>query len=61
MLQCHIIFIHFSDDGHLACLHVPAIVNTATVHVSFEIMVFSEYLPRSKFAESYVNSVFSFF
>ena len=50
--------------GHLGCFHVLAIVNSATVnigvHVSFWIIVFSGYMPRSGIAGSYGNSVFSF-
>ena len=41
------IFIRSSVDGHLGCVHVLAIVNSAAVntrvHVSFLIMVFSRY------------------
>ena len=40
------------------------IVNTAAmnigVHVSFQIIVLSEYMPRSGIAESYSNSIFRF-
>ena len=45
------ILMYFSTDGHLGCFHVLAIVNSATmsnaVHASFQIMLFSEYMPRS--------------
>ena len=51
-------------DGHLGCFHVLAIGNSAAmdtgVHVSFWIMVFSGYMPRSAIAGSYGSSVFSF-
>ena len=60
----HIFFIHSSVDGHLGCFHVLAIVNSAAVnigtHVSFRIMVFSRYMPRSGIAGSYGSSIFSF-
>ena len=60
----HIFFIHFSVDGHLGCFHVLAIVNSAAVntgvHVSFQIMVFPGYMPRSGTAGSYGSSIFSF-
>ena len=60
----HMFFIHSSVDGHLGCLHVLAIVNRAAVnigvHVSFQIMVFSRYMPRSGIAGSYGNSIFGF-
>ena len=60
----HIFFIHFSVDGHLGCFNVLAIVNSAAVnigvYVSFWIMVFSRYMPRSGIAGSYGSSIFSF-
>ena len=60
----HIFFIHSSVDGHLGCFHVLAIVNSAAmntgVHVSFQIMVFSRYMPRNGIAGSCGSSIFSF-
>ena len=60
----HIFFIHSSVDGHLGCFHVLAIVNSAAmnirVQVSFWIMVFSGYMPRSGIAGSYGSSSFTF-
>ena len=60
----HISFIHSSVNGHLGWFHVLAIVNRAAmnivVHVSFRIMVFSGYMPRSGIAGSYGSSIFSF-
>ena len=59
-----IVFMHSSVSGHSGCFHVFAIVNSAAmnigVHVSFQIMVFSRYMPRSGIAGSYGNSIFSF-
>ena len=58
------IFIHPFVDGHLGCFHVLAIVNSAAmnmqVHVSFWIMVFSGYMPRSGIYGSYGIFIFSF-
>ena len=60
----HIFFIHSSVDGHLGCFHVLAIVNSAAMnigmHVSFQIIVFCRYMPRSGIAGSYSSSIFSF-
>ena len=60
----HIFFIHLCVDGHLGCFHDLAIVNTAAVnigvHVSFQITVFSGYMPRSGIAGSYGSSILSF-
>ena len=56
----HIFFIHSSVKGHLGCFHVLAIVNSAVinteVHVSFETMIFSRYMPRNGSAGSYGSS-----
>ena len=55
---------HSSVNEHLGCFHVLAIVNSAAmnigVHVSFQAMFFSGYMPRSGIAGSYGNSIFSF-
>ena len=60
----HIFFSHSFVHGHLGCFHVLAIVNSAAmntgVHVSFPIIVLSEYMPRSGTAGSYGSSIFSF-
>ena len=60
----HISFIHSSVSEHLACFHVLAIVNSVAisigVHISFQIMVFSRYIPRSGLAWSRGNPLFSF-
>ena len=60
----HNFFIHSSVEGHLGCFHVLAIVNSATmnngVHVSFSILVFSGYMPRSGIAGSYGGLIPSF-
>ena len=60
----HIFFIHSSVDGHLGCFHVLAITNSAAMnigmHESFQIMVFSRYMPRSGIAGSYGSSISSF-
>ena len=61
----HIFFIYSSVNGHLGCFHVLVIVNSAAMntgmHVSFRIMFFSRYMPRSGIAGSYGNRFFQFF
>ena len=58
----HIFFTHSSVDGYLGYFHVLVIVSSAAVntgvHVSFQ--MFSGYMPRSRIAGSYGNSIFSF-
>ena len=48
----HDFFIHLSVNGHVGCFHVFVIVNSAAVntgvHVSFKIVVFSEYMLLEK-------------
>ena len=60
----HVFFINCSVDGHLGCFHVLAFVNSAAmstgVHVAFQIMVFSGYMPSSGVAGSYGSSTFTF-
>ena len=60
----NIFFIHSSDDVHLGCFHVLAILSSAAVntgvHVSFQIMVFSSYMPRSRIAGSFGSSILVF-
>ena len=49
-------------DGHLGCVYVLTIVNSATmnigVHISFQIRVFSGYMPQSGNAGSYIVALF---
>ena len=57
-------FLHSSVNGHLDCIHVLAIINSAArnigVDVSFRIVVFSGYKPRSGIAGSYGSFTSSF-
>ena len=58
------LFIHSSVNKHLGCFHILAIVNGAAMnveeHVSFWITISSGYMPKSRIAISYGNSVLSF-
>ena len=60
----HIFFIRSFVGEHLSCFQVLAVVNAAAmnirVNVSFQIMVFSRYIPRSGIAGSHGNSIFNF-
>ena len=57
----HSFFIHSSDDGHLGCFHVLAIIYSASVntgvHVSFSVMVSSGYRPIGGIAGSYCRFI----
>ena len=56
--------IHSSISGHLGCFYVLAIIHSASmnsgVHVSFSVMVFLGYMPRSGIVVSYGSFVPSF-
>ena len=58
------IFIKSSADGHLVCFHDLVILNSVALsigmHISFRIMVFSGYMPRSGIAGSYGSSSLRF-
>ena len=60
----HDFFIHSFVDGHLGCLHVLTIVNSAAmnnwIHVSFSILVSSGYRPLSGISGSYGGFIPSF-
>ena len=60
MYMYQMFFIHSSVNGHLGCFHVLANVNSATLkaggNVSFQIIDFTKYLPRSGITGSYGNS-----
>ena len=46
----HIFLIHSSDDGHVGCFHILALVNCSgmntELYVSFQIRALSGYMPR---------------
>ena len=64
MYMYHSFLIHSSADGHLACFHVLAIINSAAmnigVHVSLSDLVSSVCMPRSGIAGSYGSSISRF-
>ena len=64
MCMYYIFLNHSSVNRYLVCFHVLAIVSRTAmnigVHVSFWIMIFLRYMPRSGIAKSYGNSIFSF-
>ena len=60
----HSFLIHLSADGHLGCVHVLTIINSAAMntggHVSLSILVSSVWMPSSGIAGSYGSSISSF-
>ena len=60
----HSFFIHSSVNGDLGFFRVLAIVNSTAmntgVHVSFQIMLFSKYMPRSGISGLYSSSISGF-
>ena len=62
--SCFILFIHSSVNEYWGWFHVLAIVSSVAmntgVHVSFQIMFSSGYMPKSGIIESYGSSILSF-
>ena len=60
----HIYFTYSSVNRHLGCFCILVMVNSAAmntgVHVTFQIMFFSRYMPRSGISGSYGSFIFSF-
>ena len=62
----HTFFIHSSVDGHLGCVHILAMVNSAAMNIGVDIsfrisgFVFFGYIPKSGIGGSHGSSVFSF-
>ena len=65
MIIHHNLFIHSSVNGHLGCVDVLAIVNSAAmnngIYVSLSILVSSGYMPRSGISGSHGGFIPSFF
>ena len=61
-LHVYVPHLYSSVNEHLGYFHVLAIVNSAAtsigVHISFQIMVFSRYMPRGGIPRSYGSSIF---
>ena len=55
----YLFFTHAPVTGRVGCFHVLAIVSSVAMNTGgaciFQIMVFSEYTPRSGIARSYVT------
>ena len=64
-LYC-ILFSHSPIDGHLGCFHFGAIMNNAAMNIHVQVFVWTyafislKYVPRSRIARSYGNSMFNF-
>ena len=65
ILFIYVLHLFYLSVEHLVCFHVLAIVNSVSmntrVHASFQIIVFSGYMAKSRIAGSYDNSIFGFF
>ena len=62
--MCHKFFIYSSVNGHLAasnsCLLYIVLQWTLWIHVSFSVLVSSEYMPRSGIAGSYGSFILNY-